>query len=190
MRLRLPVLLTACVVLALTGCSSDSVIDVPESSGTPSGSTDAGTPPPAISTPVETASAAAGPAIDCATALPSSVVEESVGLPAGTVSAAAGGGDCTYSIAGNPSALVLRIDSAPLAETFTGGGEAKGATPAPLGAAAYWLAGDPRTSTPSELAVLAGGYELHIVSFVGDQGLLVDWAVSAFAAVDVSLVVA
>lgn len=180
------VALLAAAIL-LSGCSGDDVIDVPSSAEAVAPAT----PPSDPASP-----APARPALDCERVLPASAVESGIGLPAGTVSPGVFAAptpeeqDCSYSIAGNPSAVVVALRPARLAETFQGAGEAVGAAPAPLGVDAYWVEGDPATARPSELAVLAGGYELHLVSHVGDQGLLTDWAVSALDAVGVALAVA
>lgn len=177
----LPVVSVAALVLV--GCSSPDVIDVPESAVVSEVPRAEATP----STAPE--STATGPALDCATALPASVVEAGTGLPVGTVASVdSAQGQCVYSIAGNPGAVVVTLGSARLAETFTGQGEAQGATPAPLGSAAYWLEGD-GASSPSELAVLSEGYELHVVSYVGDRSTLVDWAAAVLASVGAPLTV-
>ncbi|MWV50874.1 hypothetical protein GRS96_16505 [Rathayibacter sp. VKM Ac-2803] len=182
MRLRLPVLVLATALL-LSGCASGTVIDVPESAGS------------AAAAPTGTAAPSAEPApsvavaLDCSTALPASALEDRVGLPRGTATASVVDGDCTYAIAGNPSAVVVSVAPGRLVETFTGEGDSRGAVPVPLGMAAYWVPGD-ASSSPSELAVLAGGRELHIVSFVGDQPALLDWAVAVLGSLGVDLAVA
>lgn len=179
----LALVVVAAGALVVTGCSSD-VIDVPASAVVSEVPRASVTP---SATPQVTADQAA---LDCAVALPASDVEAGIGLPAGTVTAgSSSAGVCTYTIAGNPAAVIVSLASARLPETFTGAGEAQGATPAPLGTAAYWVEGEGGT-TPSEFAVLAGGYELHVVSYVGDRSTLVDWAVEVLAAVDVPLAVA
>jgi len=178
-----PVLLVVAVAALLAGCSSAAVVDVPESAGTAASSAVA-VPEPAPSATTATAAPTA-PDLDCSSALPASVVDAGVGLPAGTTVLLPSADSCSYSIAGNPSAVVVDVGPARLAETFAGAGEAVGAVPAPLGEAAYRLEGSP--ATPSELAVLAGGYELHVTSFVGDQDLLADWAVAVFDSLGVRL---
>ncbi|TDX80753.1 hypothetical protein EDF35_0414 [Rathayibacter sp. PhB151] len=180
MRAHHAVLLLAATAL-LAGCSSTGVVDVPESART--------TAPGAASESVPSATATAvappAPALDCSAALPASAVETAVGLPAGTAVLVQAGDTCSYGIAGNPSAVLVGVGPARLAETFAGAGEAVGAVPAPLGEAAYRLEGSP--TTPSQLAVLAGGYELHVESFVGDQDVLADWAVAVFDSLGVRL---
>jgi hypothetical protein len=175
------VLLLAATAL-LAGCSSTGVVDVPESART--------TAPSAVAAPESVPSATAAtvapaPELDCSAALPASAVETAVGLPAGTAALVQAGDTCSYGIAGNPSAVLVSVGPARLAETFAGAGEAVGAVPAPLGEAAYRLDGS--AATPSQLAVLAGGYELHVESFVGDQDVLADWAVAVFEALGVRL---
>lgn len=178
MRAHHAVLLLAATAL-LTGCSSTGVVDVPESART--------TAPSAVTAPesVPSATVAPAPELDCSAALPASAVETAVGLPAGTAVLVQAGDTCSYGIAGNPSAVLVSVGPARLAETFAGAGEAVGAVPAPLGEAAYRLEGS--AATPSQLAVLAGGYELHVESFVGDQDVLADWAVAVFDALGVRL---
>ncbi|QHC67494.1 hypothetical protein GSU68_13570 [Rathayibacter sp. VKM Ac-2759] len=173
-------------VLLLSGCASGAVIDVPDSAG--SAATAVPTASAAPEPPAATSTAAA--ALDCTTALPAGTVEDRLGLPRGTATPAVVDGDCAYSIAGNPSAVAVSLTPARLVDTFTGEGDSRGAASVPLGSAAYWVQGSAATSTPSELAVLAGGQELHIVSFVGDQGALLDWAVAVLGSVGVDLVVA
>ncbi|TCL84895.1 MULTISPECIES: hypothetical protein [unclassified Rathayibacter] len=181
MRAHHAVLLLAATAL-LTGCSSAGVVDVPESAGT--------TAPDAVAAPESVPSATAAtvapaPELDCSAALPASAVETAVGLPAGTAVLVQAEDSCSYGIAGNPSAVLVSVGPARLAETFAGAGEAVGAVPAPLGEAAYRLEGS--AATPSQLAVLAGGYELHVESFVGDQDVLADWAVAVFDSLGVRL---
>ncbi|ROQ15944.1 hypothetical protein EDF54_0813 [Rathayibacter sp. PhB93] len=181
MRAHHAVLLLAATAL-LAGCSSTGVVDVPESARTTAPSAVAA----AESVPSETAATVApAPELDCSAALPASAVETAVGLPAGTAVLVQAGDTCSYGIAGNPSAVLVSVGPARLAETFAGAGEAVGAVPAPLGEAAYRLEGSP--TTPSQLAVLAGGYELHVESFVGDQDVLADWAVAVFDSLGVRL---
>ncbi|PPF25428.1 hypothetical protein C5D07_06580 [Rathayibacter tritici] len=175
----------AAAILALalaadvSGCASGAVIDIPDSAVSAS----ATNVPPATSAP-----ATAEQDVDCAGALAATAIEQDTGLPAGSVVLAAAGDTCSYALAGNDSAVVLTLHRGPLLETFTGAGEAAGAVPVSLGTAAYWLPG--LAPAPSELAVLAGGWELRIVSSVGEQATLVDWAVSALASVGVPLAVA
>lgn len=181
MRAHHAVLLLAATAL-LAGCSSTGVVDVPESART--------TAPSAVAAPESVPSATAAtvapaPELDCSAALPASAVETAVGLPAGTAVLVQAGDTCSYGIAGNPSAVLVSVGPARLAETFAGAGEAVGAVPAPLGEAAYRLEGS--AATPSQLAVLAGGYELHVESFVGDQDVLADWAVAVFDSLGVRL---
>ncbi|MCJ1699193.1 hypothetical protein MT356_05615 [Rathayibacter festucae] len=182
MRAHHAVLLLAATAL-LAGCSSTGVVDVPESART--------TAPSAVAAPESVPSATAAtvapsaPALDCSAALPASAVETAIGLPAGTAVLVQAGDTCSYGIAGNPSAVLVSVGPARLAETFAGAGEAVGAVPAPLGEAAYRLDGS--AATPSQLAVLAGGYELHVESFVGDQDVLADWAVAVFDSLGVRL---
>ena len=186
MRAHQPVLLVVAVAALLAGCSSAAVVDVPESAGTAAASAVAVPEPAPSATTATTATAApTSPDLDCSSALPASVVDAGVGLPAGTTVLLPEADSCSYSIAGNPSAVVVDVGPARLAETFAGAGEAVGAVPAPLGEAAYRLEGSP--AAPSELAVLAGGYELHVTSFVGDQDLLADWAVAVFDSLGVRL---
>ncbi|KQQ05208.1 MULTISPECIES: hypothetical protein [unclassified Rathayibacter] len=187
MRLRLPVLVSA-VVLLLSGCASAAVIDVPDSAGSAPASSTSAAAPPATPAASATPTAVAPAALDCDAALPAGTVEDRVGLPRGTATPAVVDGDCTYSIAGNPSAVVVSLTPARLTDTFTGEGDSRGAVSVPLGTAGYWVQGS--AATPSEFAVVAGGQELHIVSFVGDQGALIDWAVSVLASVGVDLPVA
>jgi hypothetical protein len=174
------VLLLAATAL-LAGCSSTGVVDVPEAARTTAPSAASESVPSATATTV----APPAPALDCSAALPASAVETAVGLPAGTVVLVQAGDTCSYGIAGNPFAVLVGVGPARLAETFAGAGEAVGAVPAPLGEAAYRLEGSP--TTPSQLAVLAGGYELHVESFVGDQDVLADWAVAVFDSLGVRL---
>ncbi|NQX15201.1 hypothetical protein [Rathayibacter sp. VKM Ac-2857] len=182
MRPHHPLLLIAATVL-LAGCSSPAVLDVPESAGTAAPTSVAA--PEAVPTATAATDTPAAPELDCSAALPAAAVESAVGLPAGTAVLLQTEDACSYAIAGNPSAVLVTVGPARLAETFTGAGEAVGAVPAPLGEAAYRLEGSP--TTPSELAVLAGGYELHVESFVGDQDALADWAVAVLDSLGVRL---
>ncbi|AZZ48089.1 hypothetical protein C5C45_10170 [Rathayibacter rathayi] len=180
MQLRSP---TAAALLALaigmSGCACGTAIDIPDSArGKSATSAPTATPAP---TAVEQD-------VDCAGALPVTTIEQDTGLPAGSVVLAAARDTCSYALAGNDSAVVLILHRGPLLETFTGEGKAIGAVPISLGTAAYWLEG--LAPAPSELAVLAGGWELRIVSSIGKQSTLVDWAVSALASVGVPLAVA
>ncbi|OOB91830.1 hypothetical protein [Rathayibacter sp. VKM Ac-2630] len=180
-RLWSPVVL-ACV-LGVAGCSSQPVVDVPASAG--AGATLTPTP---IATR-DTTPSSAGPALDCAAVLPGSRIEQDLGLPSGAAGLADDGRTCSYSLAGNPEAVVVTLTPARLLETFVGAGEAAGAVPVPLGEAAYQRSAPEGGTESSELAVLAGGYELRIVSFVGDPAVVVQWAETVFAAVGVRLVV-
>ncbi|QHF23522.1 hypothetical protein GTU73_05500 [Rathayibacter sp. VKM Ac-2804] len=182
MRPHHPLLVVAATIL-LAGCSSAPVLDVPESARTAAPSSLAA--PEAAPTATATADLPASPELDCSTALPPAAVESAVGLPAGTAALQQSGDTCSYAVAGNPSAVVVRVGPARLAETFIGAGEAVGAVSAPLGEAAYRLEGSP--TTPSELAVLAGGYEVHVESYVGDQDVLADWAVAVLDPLGVRL---
>lgn len=174
-------------VLPLAGCSGDAVVDVPESATV-------SLPPRATAAPSEQGSAGPAesidsPGLDCALALPASAIEDATGLPGGSVTEEpAEGGHCSYAIAGNPAAVAVTLRPARLAETFAGEGEALGAVQAPLGEDAYWLEGEGPASA-SEFAVLASGYELHIVSYVGQRDDVVGWAVSVLASVGVELTV-
>lgn len=155
------------------------VVEIPERSG----ATAVITP-----TPVPTEPAAAEqPVLDCAAVLPSSRIEETTGLPAGSVALTDDARSCTYSVAGNPSALEVTLAPARLLETFVGAGEAVGATPVPLGDAAYRVDRDAAASQPGELAIQAGGYEVRIVSHLGDSATALDWAETVLAAVGVRL---
>ncbi|QHC59735.1 hypothetical protein [Rathayibacter sp. VKM Ac-2760] len=188
MRLHHPILLVAAAAL-LTGCASGPVIDVPESATSADGSAAAPAVTAEAETPEPTAEPTVAPteaaALDCGTALPAATVEAGAGLPAGTVELVQSGDVCSYGIAGNPSAVVVTVGPARLAETFVGAGEAVGAVSAPLGEAAYRLEGS--TGAPSELAVLASGYELHVQSYVGEQDVLADWAVAVLGSLGVPL---
>ncbi|NQX04403.1 hypothetical protein HQQ82_06270 [Rathayibacter sp. VKM Ac-2856] len=175
-----PVLLLAAVTL-LAGCSSTPVVDVPASAVSASPSAAVAPSPTATAT----VAPSAGPELDCAAALPAAVVETGVGLPAETATLVQSGDSCSYGIAGNPAAVVVTVGPARLAETFQGAGEAVGAVPVPLGEAAYRIQGS--ATAPSELAVLAGGYELRVESFVGDQDLLAEWAVAVLDSLGVRL---
>ncbi|MWV30277.1 hypothetical protein [Rathayibacter iranicus] len=163
----------------LSGCASGDVIDVPESAGNVIANA-APRSTPSVGATVDS--------VDCGVALPAIVVEHDLGLPAGTVTLAPAGQVCSYTIAGDDSAVVLTLRRGPLLETFTDAGEAVGAVPLSLGMAGYWLPGS--GSAPSELAVLAGGWELHVVSSLGGQSTLVGWACVALASVGVPLAVA
>ncbi|PPH64153.1 hypothetical protein C5D25_05835 [Rathayibacter sp. AY1D7] len=174
-------LLALALAAGVSGCASGEVIDVPESAGLAST-----TPVPSAAPTVPSVPSSEG--VDCATALPPSLVEQEAGLTAGTVSITAAGDTCSYAVDGGDPVVVLTLHRGPLVETFTGAGEALGAVPVSLGTAAYWVQGI--ASAPSELAVLAGGWEARIVSSVGEQSTLVGWAVSALATVDVPLAVA
>ncbi|PPF35417.1 MULTISPECIES: hypothetical protein [unclassified Rathayibacter] len=174
-------LLALALAAGVSGCASGEVIDVPESAGLAST-----TPVPSAAPTVSSVPSSEG--VDCATALPASLVEQEAGLTAGTVSITAAGDTCSYAVDGGDPVVVLTLHRGPLVETFTGAGEALGAVPVSLGTAAYWVQGI--ASAPSELAVLAGGWEARIVSSVGEQSTLVGWAVSALATVDVPLAVA
>jgi len=177
-----PPVVLACV-LGLAGCSSQPVVDVPATAG--AGATLTPTP---IATRDSTPSSA-GPALDCAVVLPGSRIEQDLGLPSGAAALADDGSSCSYAIAGNPEAVVVTLTPARLLETFRGAGEAVGAVSVPLGEAAYQRTAPEGGTEPSELAVLAGGYELRIVSYVGDSAVSVQWAQTVFASVDVRLVV-
>jgi hypothetical protein len=172
----------------VSGCASGDVIDVPESAGVASATPVPSSVPSAPSVPSVPSSDPAGEGVDCASALPASLVEQEAGLTAGAVALTAAGDTCSYAVDGGDPAVVLTLHRGPLVETFTGAGEALGAVPVSLGTAAYWVQGI--ASAPSELAVLAGGWEARIVSSVGEQSTLVGWAVSALASVDVPLAVA
>ncbi|PPG26490.1 MULTISPECIES: hypothetical protein [unclassified Rathayibacter] len=177
-------LLALALAAGVSGCASGEVIDVPESAGLAST-----TPVPSAAPTVSSVpSVPSSEGVDCATALPASLVEQEAGLTAGTVSITAAGDTCSYAVDGGDPVVVLTLHRGPLVETFTGAGEALGAVPVSLGTAAYWVQGI--ASAPSELAVLAGGWEARIVSSVGEQSTLVGWAVSALATVDVPLAVA
>ncbi|MBF4461624.1 MULTISPECIES: hypothetical protein [unclassified Rathayibacter] len=165
----------------LAGCSGGALIEVPESAS------------PTIASAARSAgegtARSATDTLDCAAALPASRIEKDLALPEGAVGQPEPSTDgCAYAIAGNPSAIVLTMEPGRLADTFKRAGRAQGATPAPLGTAAYWRRGDARE--PSELAVLAGGIEVHLVSSVGEQTTLVSWAVAMLASQGVTLVVA
>ncbi|PPG48580.1 hypothetical protein C5C24_15710 [Rathayibacter sp. AY2B3] len=178
-------LLALSLAVGVSGCASGDVIDVPESAGVASATP---VPSAAPSVPSVPSSDPAGEGVDCASALPASLVEQEAGLTAGAVALTAAGDTCSYAVDGGDPAVVLTLHRGPLVETFTGAGEALGAVPVSLGTAAYWVQGI--ASAPSELAVLAGGWEARIVSSVGEQSTLVGWAVSALASVDVPLAVA
>ncbi|PPF15296.1 hypothetical protein [Rathayibacter sp. AY1A7] len=157
-------LLALALAGGVSGCASGEVIDVPESAGL------ASTPP--VPSPAPTVpSVPSSEGVDCATALPASLVEQEAGSTAGTVSIAAAGDTCSYAVDGGDPVVVLTLHRGPLVETFTGAGEALGAAPVSLGTAAYGVQGI--ASAPSELAVLAGGWEARIVSSVGEQSTLV-----------------
>ncbi|QHC71110.1 hypothetical protein [Rathayibacter sp. VKM Ac-2801] len=175
-------LLALALAAGVSGCASGDVIVVPESAGVASA-----TPVPSAA-PTAPSSDPAEEGVDCASALPSSLVEQEAGLTAGTVALTSAGDTCSYAVDGGDPVVVLTLHRGPLVETFTGAGEALGAVPVSLGTAAYWVQGI--ASAPSELAVLAGGWEARVVSSVGEQSALVGWAVSALATVDVPLAVA
>ena len=179
LRSRRPAVLVLTLVLALTGCSSQPVIEIPEQSGATAVITPTPVPPEQT--------AAARPVLDCAAVLPASRIEESTGLPAGSVELVDDGRSCSYSVAGNPSALEVTLAPARLIETFVGAGEAVGATPVPLGDAAYRVDRDAAASRPAELAIQAGGYEVRVVSHLGDSATALDWAESVLAAAGVRL---
>ncbi|PPI18261.1 hypothetical protein C5D34_15565 [Rathayibacter sp. AY1B1] len=182
------VLLALALAVGVSGCASGDVIDVPESAGVASATPVPSAAPTAPSVPSVPSSDPAGEGVDCASALPASLVEQEAGLTPGAVALTAAGDTCSYAVDGGDPAVVLTLHRGPLVETFTGAGEALGAVPVSLGTAAYWAQGI--ASAPSELAVLAGGWEARIVSSVGEQSTLVGWAVSALASVDVPLAVA
>jgi hypothetical protein len=167
------------LVLALSACSSEPVIEVPERAG--DGATITPTAIP------RSEPAASAPTLDCARVLPAAGIEQSAGLPAGSVELVDDGRSCSYAAAGNPSALVVTLGPARLLETFVGAGEAVGATAVPLGDAAYRVDPVAGASQPGELAIQAGGYELRIVSFLGDSSTAIDWAGAVLADVGVRL---
>jgi hypothetical protein len=182
-RLRSPVLSAALglsAVLLLSGCAGPDVIDVPASASGPVESPEAA--PSATGVPTSEP-------LDCAGALPAALIEEDAGLATGAVVSRAEGDQCSYAVAGDDTAaVVLTLHRGPLVETFEGAGEAVNAVPLSLGTAAYWRQG--LSGAPSELAVLAGGWEVRVASSVGDQPAMVDWAGSALASVGVPLTVA
>ncbi|MBO0983069.1 hypothetical protein [Rathayibacter sp. SD072] len=179
LRSRRPAVLVLSLVVVLAGCSSEPVVEIPEQSG----ATAVITPTPVPAEPT----AAAQPVLDCATVLPASRIEESTGLPTRSVALVGDGRRCTYSVAGNPSALEVTLAPARLLETFVGAGEAVGATPVPLGDAGYRVDRDAGASQPGELAIQAGGYEVRIVSHLGDSAAALDWAETVLAAAGVRL---
>ncbi|PPG55896.1 MULTISPECIES: hypothetical protein [unclassified Rathayibacter] len=155
-------LLALALAGGVSGCASGEVIDVPESAGLAST-----TPVPSAAPTVSSVpSVPSSEGVDCATALPASLVEQEAGSTAGTVSITAAGDTCSYAVDGGDPVVVLTLHRGPLVETFTGAGEALGAVPVSLGMQGI-------ASAPSELAVLAGGWEARIVSSVGEQSTLV-----------------
>ncbi|SMH31129.1 hypothetical protein SAMN06295885_0543 [Rathayibacter oskolensis] len=191
--LRVATPVVAALVLALAGCSS-STIDIPEGAVVSA----APTRVPVESAPVESAPAQSTPeasatveteepapvteTLDCATVLPVETIEAALELPAGFVTPSSTGAGCSWSMAGNTSALVLQTATGATSDSLAQQ-EAAGATePSDLGDQAFFRAGDPAVDPAATLVVLAADRLLSLRSYVGDQEPLESLAADVFSA--------
>ncbi|NQX11964.1 hypothetical protein HQQ80_10040 [Microbacteriaceae bacterium VKM Ac-2855] len=197
------VVLTA--VLALAGCGQAGSIDIPAGAGESSvpAPTDAETPESAA--PETTAAEAttptaepeptvAGPAtIDCAATLPVQEIESDLDLPEDfvTLTDGSGAGTCSYTIAGNGSAIQIAWrstteTSAALSTEWTD----NGATAIDFGeAAALQLPTDATAvaGQPAALQVLASGIQVSVFTYVGGRGELESYAQAIYAALGITV---
>ena len=163
----------AVLVLALAGCSGTTV-DVPEGAQP----TIATQTPAATAAPATTGTAPAAPTLtaetlDCAQVLPVETVESVLDLPEGFATPSEQLGACAWSMAGNPTALLLQsATGATLAEATARQTSAVAAVGSDLGEAAFFQPGDPALDPSSTLTVLAGDRLVSLRSSVGGQDAL------------------
>ncbi|PTL73066.1 hypothetical protein C1I63_09535 [Rathayibacter caricis DSM 15933] len=180
-RLALP---AAALVLALAGCSGGAV-DIPESSQPTIATQEPGasvapqqTAEPVVPSPtIET--------LDCEAVLPVETIESVLELPSGFATPGEQPAGCAWTMAGNPSALLLQTATeATLAEVSTRQAATPGALASDLGEAAFFRPADAALDPASTLTVLSGDRLLSLRSSVGDQAALETLAEDVIAALD------
>lgn len=183
-RLALP---AAALVLALAGCSGGAV-DIPESSQPTIATQEPGasvapvapqqTDEPVVPSPtIET--------LDCEAVLPVETIESVLELPSGFATPGEQPVGCAWTMAGNPSALLLQTATgATLAEVSTRQAATPGALASDLGEAAFFRPADAALDPASTLTVLSGDRLLSLRSSVGDQAALETLAEDVIAALD------
>jgi len=181
---RLPLSAVA-LVLALAGCSS-ATVDIPESAR-PTIATRA--PSAATAAPEQPAVPAAPSLVietlECDTVLPVETIESVLELPSGFAVPGDQPVGCAWTMAGNPSALLLQTATgATAAEVSTRQAATAGALPSDVGEAAFFQPADAALDPASTLTVLSGVRLLSLRSSVGDQAALETLAEDVIASLD------